>query len=267
MPLDLLDRLKATGCFGLLLPTSNGGAGADLPASMRVFEELSRADASVGWIVLIGAGTWIDLAGLPRSTFDEIYPPGEVSLVAGVFNPTGTAVPVAGGYHVEGHWSFASGCQHADWVYGNCIDTSSGEPELRVAVFRPDEIEIEDTWSVLGLCGTGSHDFVAHDVVVPAHRTARVFADTHCVESPLVNVPTPATFAALMATVPIGIAQSALDDVVELAMEKVPLLSPSRLAANPRFQYQLADTTHAPRRCSRSCLRTSGRGVGRRRCR
>ncbi len=68
-----------------------------------------------------------------------------------MFNPTGTAVPVAGGYQVNGRWSFASGCEHADWIYGNCVDTSSGEPQLRIVVFRPDEVEIEDTWSVVGL--------------------------------------------------------------------------------------------------------------------
>ena len=44
-----------------------------------------------------------------------------------------------------------------------------------------------------------------------------------------------------MATVPLGLARAALDDVVELATDKVPLLSPSPLATNPLFQYQLAD--------------------------
>ena len=43
---------------------------------MRVVEALGRADASTGWTVLIGAGTWLDLAGLPRATFDEVFPPG-----------------------------------------------------------------------------------------------------------------------------------------------------------------------------------------------
>ena len=123
---------------------------------MRVVEELSRADASVGWITLIGGGTWLDLAGLPRATFDAMYRPGDDTIVAGVFNPTGVAVPVDGGYRVNGRWSFASGCEHADWLYGNCVDTSSGEPQLRIAVFRPDEVEIEDTWSVSASAAPGA---------------------------------------------------------------------------------------------------------------
>ena len=56
VPLDLLDDLKDAGCFGLLLPSTHGGTGSDLAGAMRVFEELSRADASVAWITLIGGG-------------------------------------------------------------------------------------------------------------------------------------------------------------------------------------------------------------------
>ncbi len=68
MPRDLLDELIGAGCFRLLLPRSHGGLGADLPAAMRVIEALANADASVGWIVMIGGGSWVDLTGLPRAT-------------------------------------------------------------------------------------------------------------------------------------------------------------------------------------------------------
>jgi alkylation response protein AidB-like acyl-CoA dehydrogenase len=142
---------------------------------------------------------------------------------------------------VNGRWSFASGCEHADWLYGNCVDTSSGEPQLRIAVFEPSEVEIEDTWTVSGLCGSGSHHFSVRDLIVPAERTYNVFADEHCVDTPLVHIPVPATFALAFASVPIGIAQGALDDVVALATDKVPLLSPGPLGTNPLFQHQLAE--------------------------
>jgi indole-3-acetate monooxygenase len=239
VPGDLLDRLKAAGAFRLLLPTSHGGAGSDLAAAVPVYEELARADASTAWITLIGGVTWLDLASLPRETFDAIYPPGADTVVAGAFNPTGTARPADGGYIVDGRWSFASGCEHADWFYGNCVDASSGEPRLRMAVLPPDEISIEDTWSVSGLRGTGSHDVVVCGALVPAARTLAVFADPPCVDSPLARIPLPSAAALLMGAVAVGTAQGTLDDVIELATGKTPLLSHTTLAANPRFQFVL----------------------------
>ncbi|MGZ8482042.1 MAG: acyl-CoA dehydrogenase family protein, partial [Candidatus Limnocylindria bacterium] len=241
VPIDLIERLKAAGAFALLLPTSHGGAGIDAPDAMRIFEVLGGADASTAWIVLIGGGVWLDLATLPRLTFDEIYGTDGTRIVAGVFNPTGTAEPVVDGYRVSGRWAFASGCEHADWIYGNCMDMSGSEPQIRTVVFRPDEIEIEDTWSVVGLRGTGSHHFHVHDVVVPAARTARPFTDPECVDTPLARVPVPAVLALGMSTVPLGIAGGALDDITDLATGKVPLLSSSPLDSDPVFQYHLAE--------------------------
>ena len=83
LPSDLLADLSAAGCFRMLLPESHGGLGADLSTTMQVFETLSRADASVGWTVAIGAGGWIDLVGLPRATFDALYANGPDVIIAG----------------------------------------------------------------------------------------------------------------------------------------------------------------------------------------
>ena len=46
--------------------------------------------------------------------------------------------------------------------------------------------------------------------------------------------------ASLVATVAVGVAQGALDDIVELAATKVPLLASAPLAADPTFQLDLA---------------------------
>ena len=65
LPVDLRAELTAIGCFRLSLPADHGGTGADLVSLLRVFEALSRADASVGWTVMIGSSAWRDtvLAG------------------------------------------------------------------------------------------------------------------------------------------------------------------------------------------------------------
>jgi indole-3-acetate monooxygenase len=257
LPPDLVTELTAAGCFGMLRPRTHGGAGVDLATSMRVYEDLSRADASVGWTVAIGAGCWLDLVGLPRSTFDAVFADDPGVKVGGAINPAGVAVPADGGYRVTGRWGFVSGCQHCDWLYGNCIEegaTGNGDmPPLRIALFRAGEVEIEDTWSVSGLCGTGSHDVVADDVFVPAGRTFALLSAEPCLDDPLVRVPLPSPYALQMASGALGVAQGALDDVLALAADKVPLFAGASLATNPLFQNQLGQAD-ASLRAARSLV-------------
>jgi indole-3-acetate monooxygenase len=248
VPLDLLDQLIEAGCFRVLLPHTHHGIRADLPAAMRVFESLARADASVGWTVMIGAGAWCDLAGLPRASFDALFARDHDTIVAGAFNPTGSIEALDGGYRVTGRWSFASGCQHATWLFGNCVEgIVDGMPRLRMAVFSRDEVTIEDTWHVSGLAGTGSHHFNVDAVVVPAERTFVPLVDEPCLDEPIVRVPPPAAFSLAIASVALGVAQGALDDIVALAGVKVPLLAHSPLAANTQFHFELANADTALR--------------------
>ena len=240
LPGDLLGGLIATRVFRLLRPPSHGGLGADLPAALEVYEALARADASTGWTVLIGSGSWIDLAGLPRAGFDEILAAPD-AITAGVFSPSGAIAADGDGYRVTGRWSFASGCEHAHWIYGNCVEGMDGDaPRMRIAVFAPEQVVIEDTWTVAGLCGTGSHHVHVNALHVPAERTLDPMRDAPCVDAPVVRVPPPALFALGIASVALGIARGALDDVVAIAADKVPLLDRRPLAANPTFHHALA---------------------------
>jgi indole-3-acetate monooxygenase len=254
LPNDLVKAATQAGCFRLVRPESHGGIAADWPSAMRVFEELARADASTAWSIAIGSAGWCDLASLPRETFDAIFREKPDAITAGVFSPSGSISATAGGYHVDGRWSFASGCEHADWIYGNCVESVvDGVPQLRGAVFRPNEVVIEDTWSVSGLCGTGSHHFHVEGVKVPAERTYVPLTGEPCVDATILRLPLPSLFATGIAAIATGIARGALDDLGDLATGKVPLLSPGTLAMSPLFQYQLA-TADADLRGARALL-------------
>jgi alkylation response protein AidB-like acyl-CoA dehydrogenase len=242
IPRDLLDGLIHAGCFRLLRPRTHGGLEAEFPAAMRVLEALARADGATGWTTMIGAGSWIDLVHLPRATFDSLFDGKPDAIFAGAFNPTGTISPVDDGYRVEGRWAFASGCEHADWIYGNCMEGINEEgPVLRGALFEPDEITIEDTWYVSGLRGTGSHHFRADGVVVPADRTFLALSEEPCIDDPVVRIPVVSLIGLAMAPVATGIALGALDDVLGLAATKTPLLAPAPLATNALFHHDVAE--------------------------
>jgi alkylation response protein AidB-like acyl-CoA dehydrogenase len=241
VPPDLIEDLVAAGCFRVLLPPSHGGRGDDLPSAMRVFETLARGDASVGWTVMIGASSWCDLVGLPRATFDQLFAARHRVIMAGVFSPSGSICGEDDRYRVKGRWSFASGCEHADWLFGNCIQALvDGVPRFRIAVFSPDQVMIEDTWTAPGLSGTGSHHFRVDGILVPAARTLDPLADKPCIDDVIARFPVPAMLSLGIGSVALGIAQGALDDVTALAARKTPLLAESTLARNAHFQFELA---------------------------
>ena len=245
LPPDILDALVEAGCFRILHPVSHGGVGADLMSALVLYETLARADASTGWTVMIGSAAWCDLAFLPRSSFDALFAGEDDVIAAGAFNPTGSIAPVGDGYRVEGRWGFVSGCEHATWLYGNAVEgVVDGVPQFRIAVFAPDEVEIEDTWDVAGLRGTGSHHIRVDGLAVAADRTFVPLHGEPCLDEPIVRCPIPAVIALYIAAVALGIGRGALDDVADIAASKVPLLSAGPLATNPAFQdaFARADT-------------------------
>ena len=111
---------------------------------------------------------------------------------------------------------------------------------MRASVLDPADVRIEDTWDTAGLRGTGSHHFRVDGAVVPRERTFVPLVDAPCVDMPLVRIPTPAVVGLAVASVAIGAARGALDEVVELAQDKVPLLAPGALATSPLFHHALA---------------------------
>ncbi len=227
------------------------------PDHLTMIEELARADGSVGWTVMIGSAAPILLGGLPRPSFDAIYADGPDVIIGGTFNPTGEATPVDGGFRVTGQWAFASGCDHCHRFLAHCVVPDGREPPMRMMVLPRDDVEVKDTWSVSGLCGTGSHDFVVNDVFVPEELTFSIFEPSSMPE-PIHRIPELSISSMAIATVAVGIAQGGLDDLAALATGKVPMFSPGVLAANPLFQNQYADAD-ARLRAARSLLRADAR--------
>jgi indole-3-acetate monooxygenase len=209
------------------VPQSHGGLELDLPAALEIFGALSRIDGSVGWIAMIGAGCDIFAPWLPRETYEQVYQNGPDVIIAGSAQPAGTAEAAAGGWRVNGRWPFASGCQHADWMFGLCVITENGKPlpgpageggpPLIRGVFLPArDWQIEDTWYVAGLKGTGSHHIVLRDTLVPATNFFDLSNGRPCLPGPLYQAVL--QFLPLMhGASSLGIAEGALDELAELA--------------------------------------------------
>ena len=244
LPPDLVTDLREAGCFRMLVPRRLGGAQADLAEHLEVLRELARADGSVGWTVMIGSSAPVVLGKLPLATLEMMYAGGPDVVGAGTFNPTGTATVVESGFRASGRWAFASGCQHADWFIAHCIVDDGSMPPLRMMALPASYVDIVDTWTVSGLCGTGSHDFVLDGVFVPEDHTFTVFQPGG-LEGALGRIPELLYSALAIASVAVGIAQGALADITTLATTKVPMFADGMLASNPLFRYRLAEAnTH-----------------------
>jgi alkylation response protein AidB-like acyl-CoA dehydrogenase len=240
LPPDLVAQLRAAGCFRMLVPRRLGGAEASLADHVAMVRDLARADGSVGWTILLGSSAPVIFGKLTLDSFDAVFADSPDVALAGTFNPTGVATPVDGGFRVTGRWSFASGCQHADWLIAHSVVDDGRVPPLRMMMIPAAEAEIVDTWYVSGMCGTGSNDFTVDGVFVPDERSFTVF-EPGGVEGPLWRIPELSYSSLQFANVAIGIAEGAVDEITTLATGKVPLFADATLAANPLFRHRLAE--------------------------
>jgi alkylation response protein AidB-like acyl-CoA dehydrogenase len=248
IPPDIIETLKSIGIFRMLVPKSHGGLELDLRASLEIVATIAKIDGSLGWTAMIGGGSGIFVALLPRETYDHIYRDGPDVIFAGGTQPTGTAEAVAGGWRVNGRWPFASGCQHADWMLGVCVMTRDGKPlpgptegvPLMQFVFLPASYwQIEDTWHAAGLKGTGSHHILLRDVMVPAANVMDPLNSPSCLPGPLYNAPL--HFIPLMhAPFALGVAKGAIDDLVAMAASgRHQVRAPRPMRESEHFQYEL----------------------------
>ncbi len=249
MPLDLLGQLKQAGLLRMFVPRSHGGLEVDVRTGNAVLETLAQADGATAWTTMIGSEAPFLLGLLSRERFDAMYAAGPDVIVAGAFNAQGQAVAEPGGYRVNGRWGFATGCEHADWTFGNCVvlgadgqprpGPTEGAPLTRAMLFPAREVRILDTWNVLGLRGTGSHDIALEGAFCPEANTFDLFSGACCVPGPGYVAPV-LHFVLHMAAVSVGLAQGAVEDLVKLVGRgKRRLYARAPLSESPVFQLQL----------------------------
>jgi alkylation response protein AidB-like acyl-CoA dehydrogenase len=109
------------------------------------------------------------------------------------------------------------------------------QPQRRMAYLPKGSYRIVDTWHVGGLRGTGSHDVEVDDVFVPAEHTF-AWTDPNYLDRPLYRMPFLALMAAGCAAICLGIAQTAIDTLVDLAASKIQVDPGTRLRDRPAVQ-------------------------------
>jgi len=113
-------------------------------------------------------------------------------------------------------------------------------PEIIHVCMPVGEVEIQDTWHVSGLCGTGRHDLSAADMFVPDQRIFALLDPAGHRPEPLYQMPPLLLFVVQLACVSLGIARGAVDELAAIAQTKVPSLRTAPLADAPVTQVELA---------------------------
>jgi alkylation response protein AidB-like acyl-CoA dehydrogenase len=247
LPADLRAELVDAGLFALCLPRALGGVEAQPAEMIRAIEELARGDGATAWCAMIASTSSLLGAYLPEQDARLIYADGR-GVTGGVFAPRGRAERLDEGYMVSGRWSFVSGVRHCDWVMGGCIVHSgerpelleNGSPDVRLMLMPIDSVEVIDTWSVSGLRGTGSHDMSVVQEPVPTARGVSLFSDPPRHTGTLYSFPLFGLLAVGIASVALGIARGAIEELIVLAAGKTPAASLKTLAQRATVQADVA---------------------------
>ncbi|GJF30569.1 acyl-CoA dehydrogenase [Kitasatospora sp. NE20-6] len=168
LPPETVQDGHDAGIFTLLLPRSLGGSAGSLDDAVQVMRALAQGDPTAAWTLGFLMSHNYLLARFPEAAQKDFFTDGRPAQMAGVANPPGRAEPVDGGYLVTGYWGYCSGVMHSDWVMVTAI--IDGEPFPSVFLLPRAEADVQDTWFMSGMKGTGSHDVKLEQVFVPAHR-------------------------------------------------------------------------------------------------
>ncbi|MCL4798565.1 MAG: acyl-CoA dehydrogenase family protein [Burkholderiales bacterium] len=250
LPPDVMDALHEAQMFRTVLPRSVGGAELDPATHAQVVAAIAEGDASAAWCIAQSACASMAAAYVAPEVLQEIWSDPRAVFTFGFTsgNPPCLAVPVKGGWKVNGTWTFGSGSHVATWLGGHCrMCDESGTP-----LKRPDGRFVErtmlmprsavtlrdDTWEVMGLCGTGSDTYSVTDLFVPTEFSVvpRVSARDHQLPEGVRGEPEPErremgtlyrhsmqlVASAGLSSVAVGIAQATLDAFILLARKKSP---------------------------------------------
>ncbi len=215
--------------FRMGLPKSLGGWEDNPVETLKVYEILASADASVAWVVWNNHMSCTLGRYLDEDSMKEVY--GNPShAYSNSARPEGVATIVPGGYSVSGQWTIVSGCELADWFVLRCLISSPKAPvtlddlgpgaNLKLFFIPKEDVEIADTWNVGGLNGTGSHDVVIKEAFVKEEYAVN-FGDPVGIDNAYSRLPIGCINAAGCAAMALGVLRATMDDLIKICLEKV----------------------------------------------
>src|SRR5437868_6946085 len=279
VPAENMLGLRQIGYFDIVKPRAFGGYEYDFDVLVDLNIELAKACASTAWVGgLLAAHQWL-IASFGEQAQRDVWDKDGDALACGSYAPATKAVAAEGGYRLTGRWSFASGCDNAQWSLCAALLPSRTEADKFTPAFLlvpASDYLIDDNWNVVGLAGTGSKTLQLKEVFVPEHRVLTFLETTSGKtpgaalrpESPGFSIPMLCNIPSCLASVAVGTAAGALEDYLEVTSRRVTrgavAGSNNRMAEFPTIQLRVAEaaaSTDAAREILLRDLRDRARAV------
>jgi alkylation response protein AidB-like acyl-CoA dehydrogenase len=257
---DNIAALRDIGYFEIVKPALFGGFEHDFDVLVELNIELAKACASTAWVAgLLAAHQWL-IASFPEQAQADVWSTNPDAVACGSYAPAAKAIRSSAGYVLRGRWSFASGCDNAQWALCAALLPSEAEEGRLTPAFLlvpASDYTIDDTWHVVGLAGTGSKTLVLDDVLVPAHRVLG-FAETTSgatpgaalyAQNPAFSIPMLCNIPSCLASAAVGAAAGALEDYLARTSKRVTrgavAGSNNKMAEFPTIQLRVAEAAAA----------------------
>jgi indole-3-acetate monooxygenase len=131
IPADLIEAMHAACLFRMLIPASIGGEEVEPATFFHVMEAVAGADASLAWCLGQNSGVSMAAAYLDPKVAREMFGDARAAVATGAPSAGAKAIITDGGYRVTGHWKFASGSRHSQWLGGHATICGSGRMASR----------------------------------------------------------------------------------------------------------------------------------------
>lgn len=222
--------LKQAGFFKALVPAELGGLGADYRDICDAIRRLGTYCGSTALafsmhahLVAVPAWRWRHEKAPVEGLLKRVAAEDLILISSGGSDwlpSNGRAEKVEGGFRVTAKKVFSSGCPMGDLLVTSAIhdDPEKGPTVLHFAVpFKAEGVRRLDTWRVLGMRGTGSHDLALENVFVPdaAVVARREPGKWHMLFHHIFVLAFPLVYSAY-----VGVAQGARDRALDIAREK-----------------------------------------------
>ena len=164
----------ASGLIHTLQPKRWGGYEHDHEVAFDIAIELGKSTCgSSAWCLNYFSDHACILAHFPEEAQHDVWSRDNAACIATSAAPTGKVSLAAGGYRLDGSWSWCSGLHYSQWIMigGLVFREGDNHPDMRLFLVPVSQVNQEDNWYCAGLRGSGSITSGLEDVFVPEHRS------------------------------------------------------------------------------------------------